>query len=178
MRYLVIFALLFLAIPAFAQNALDNPASHSATNRTSTGYDIVLSGGTPPFTAYQNVNGNWVQHTVIGFPPNLNDYRFFPRNLLPNTSYQWSVTGGTNTAPNGLIFSYTTLAPSTGSFGDVFETNPFFTAIEWFADQGITSGCGGGNYCPNQSVTRGQMAVFICRYHQTFVDPSTVCDNP
>ncbi|MBI5295146.1 MAG: S-layer homology domain-containing protein [Chloroflexi bacterium] len=28
---------------------------------------------------------------------------------------------------------------------------------------GITSGCGGGNYCPNQAVTRAQMAVFLER---------------
>jgi hypothetical protein len=26
---------------------------------------------------------------------------------------------------------------------------------------GITSGCGGGNYCPDQPVTRGEMAVFL-----------------
>jgi len=26
---------------------------------------------------------------------------------------------------------------------------------------GITAGCGGGNYCPDDTVTRGQMAVFI-----------------
>ena len=28
---------------------------------------------------------------------------------------------------------------------------------------GITSGCGGGAYCPNDPVTRSQMAVFIMR---------------
>ncbi len=33
--------------------------------------------------------------------------------------------------------------------------------IEDFAVAGITSGCGGGRFCPNDPVTRGQMAVFI-----------------
>ena len=33
--------------------------------------------------------------------------------------------------------------------------------IERLAVEGITAGCGGGNYCPNSSVTRAQMAVFI-----------------
>ena len=33
--------------------------------------------------------------------------------------------------------------------------------IEGFATKGITGGCGGGNFCPNDPVTRGQMAVFI-----------------
>lgn len=28
---------------------------------------------------------------------------------------------------------------------------------------GITAGCGGGNYCPNNPVTRGQMAVFLAK---------------
>jgi hypothetical protein len=29
------------------------------------------------------------------------------------------------------------------------------------ADRGVTSGCGGGAYCPGAIVTRGQMAVFL-----------------
>jgi ELWxxDGT repeat protein len=33
--------------------------------------------------------------------------------------------------------------------------------IEQLATDGITSGCGGGNYCPDQPVTRGEMAVFL-----------------
>jgi hypothetical protein len=33
--------------------------------------------------------------------------------------------------------------------------------IEEMADRGITSGCGGGNYCPDFSTTRGQMSVFL-----------------
>jgi hypothetical protein len=28
---------------------------------------------------------------------------------------------------------------------------------------GITGGCGGGAYCPDSPVTRGQMAVFLSR---------------
>jgi hypothetical protein len=28
---------------------------------------------------------------------------------------------------------------------------------------GVTAGCGGGNYCPNNSVTRAQMAVFLLK---------------
>ena len=35
--------------------------------------------------------------------------------------------------------------------------------IEQLAEEGITSGCGGGNYCPDGSVTRAQMAVFLVR---------------
>ena len=35
--------------------------------------------------------------------------------------------------------------------------------IEALAGLGVTSGCGGGNYCPNASVTRAQMSVFLLR---------------
>jgi hypothetical protein len=29
--------------------------------------------------------------------------------------------------------------------------------------EGITAGCGDGNYCPESAVTRAQMAVFLVR---------------
>ena len=49
-----------------------------------------------------------------------------------------------------------------GSFSDtaghVFEAD-----IEWLVDQGITSGCGNGRFCPDAVVTRGQMAAFLGR---------------
>jgi hypothetical protein len=35
--------------------------------------------------------------------------------------------------------------------------------INALAASGITSGCGGSSFCPNGSVTRGQMAAFIHR---------------
>jgi hypothetical protein len=35
--------------------------------------------------------------------------------------------------------------------------------IKQLAAEGITTGCGGGNYCPYNPVTRAQMAVFLVR---------------
>jgi hypothetical protein len=35
--------------------------------------------------------------------------------------------------------------------------------IEQLAVEGVTSGCGNGNYCPDNSVTRAQMAVFLVK---------------
>ena len=35
--------------------------------------------------------------------------------------------------------------------------------IEQLASEGVTSGCGNGNYCPDASVTRAQMAVFLVK---------------
>jgi hypothetical protein len=54
--------------------------------------------------------------------------------------------------------------PPTGlRFGDVPANHLFAGWIEAFADEGLTSGCGNGNYCPESPVTRGQMAVFLLR---------------
>jgi serine protease AprX len=50
-----------------------------------------------------------------------------------------------------------------GDFGDVTCPSLFADWIEQLADEGITSGCGGGNFCPNNPNTRGQMAVFLFR---------------
>ncbi|MBI5293976.1 MAG: S-layer homology domain-containing protein [Chloroflexi bacterium] len=53
-------------------------------------------------------------------------------------------------------------ADATGTiFNDVPASNPFAKWIEQLAAEGITGGCGGGNYCPNTPVTREQMAIFL-----------------
>jgi hypothetical protein len=33
--------------------------------------------------------------------------------------------------------------------------------IEAMANEGTTGGCGGGNFCPSNPVTRAEMAVFL-----------------
>jgi predicted outer membrane repeat protein len=53
-------------------------------------------------------------------------------------------------------------ANATGTvFNDVPTDNGFAKWIEQLAAEGITGGCGNGNYCPNTPVTREQMAVFL-----------------
>jgi hypothetical protein len=52
---------------------------------------------------------------------------------------------------------------ATGEFNDVPVDHWAADWIEQLAAEGITSGCGGGNYCPADSVTRDQMAVFLVR---------------
>jgi len=51
---------------------------------------------------------------------------------------------------------------STG-FTDVPVTHWAAPWIKQLAAEGITGGCGGGNYCPNNQVTRAQMAVFLVK---------------
>jgi hypothetical protein len=54
-------------------------------------------------------------------------------------------------------------APATATFGDVPTGYWAFQHIEALAASGITAGCGGGNFCPETTVTRAQMAVFLAK---------------
>ncbi len=57
-------------------------------------------------------------------------------------------------------------------FQDVPDSHTFHTAIDFMAANGITQGCNppaNTNYCPEDPVTRGQMAGFLKRFHDTFI---------
>jgi len=64
----------------------------------------------------------------------------------------------------------------TGIFTDVTCTPGvgFSDWIEQLSIEGITAGCGGGNYCPDNPVTRAQMAVFLLRaeHGSSFLPPA------
>jgi hypothetical protein len=51
-------------------------------------------------------------------------------------------------------------------FTDVPNSHTFHNAIDWMADNGITVGCNppaNNQYCPDDNVSRGQMAAFMKR---------------
>jgi CSLREA domain-containing protein len=50
-----------------------------------------------------------------------------------------------------------------GIFGDLPCPSPFADWIEQLATEGVTAGCGGGNYCPTSPVRRDQMAAFLLK---------------
>jgi hypothetical protein len=75
----------------------------------------------------------------------------------------------------GLVIAWLVLAMAIGAvlpvagggpvappFSDV-AGHPFEEHIEWLRQAGITQGCGGGRFCPNDLVTRGEMAAFLAR---------------
>jgi outer membrane protein assembly factor BamB len=69
--------------------------------------------------------------------------------------------------------------PATGTvFGDVNIGTFAGNYIEALAAAGVTAGCGGGNYCPADPVTREQVAVFLLRTLEgpTYVPPP--CTSP
>ena len=54
-------------------------------------------------------------------------------------------------------------SPTIATFVDVPSGHSFFQFVEALAKSGITGGCGNGNFCPDQTLTRGQMAVFLAK---------------
>jgi hypothetical protein len=87
-----------------------------------------------------------------------------------NRSYFIEVNAGNDHTGNlgwrrGNVYYHLQVSPAPGSsdFGDVPTSSPQFQFIEALFHAGITAGCGSGNFCPNQAVTRGQMAVFLSK---------------
>ena len=76
----------------------------------------------------------------------------------------WGLTddmANQNTPKIQAIDQFATLPPYT--FWDVPPSSPYYNFIYIIAKNSITAGCGNGNYCPDASVTRAQMAVFLLR---------------
>jgi uncharacterized repeat protein (TIGR03803 family) len=60
----------------------------------------------------------------------------------------------------------------TGVFADVPCPSQYADWIEQLAAEGITGGCGGGNYCPGSPVSRAQTAVFLLKaFHGSTYQP-------
>ena len=67
-------------------------------------------------------------------------------------------------------------APATATFTDVPTDAQFFREIEALAASGITAGCNATDFCPENLLTRRQMAAFLARAlglpSQTIPDPA------
>lgn len=73
---------------------------------------------------------------------------------------------------SNIEFEYSSTVGSTPSFVDA-PSNWATLYINGIFAAGITTGCGSGNYCPSQNVTREQMAAFVVRAKEG--EPSTTC---
>jgi hypothetical protein len=83
-----------------------------------------------------------------------------------NNTYLFEVTiTGTAELAGARVYYNRQISPAPGvaTFNDVGTGHPFFQSIEALAASNITTGCGGGNFCPGLPVTRGQMAAFLSR---------------
>jgi hypothetical protein len=104
---------------------------------------------------------------------------------VPGQTFLWNLTGGTITEGQGTSqITFTSGDPGTTmtlevvaeatngcqteatadisvDYLDVAASDPFREFINTITRNGVTAGCGGGNYCPDQLVTRAQMAIFL-----------------
>ena len=115
--------------------------------------------------------------------------------LAPNTTYYWQVQAsnpsGTTKADTGTWWSFTTVntpintwppytPPGVATFADVPSSHWAWNWIERLYSAGITGGCSSSplSYCPEQSVTRAQMAIFLLRgIHGSSYTPPLVGDG-
>jgi hypothetical protein len=76
--------------------------------------------------------------------------------------------------PNGSNDSL--LRSFLADFNDVPTGSLFHDDVTILVKNGITAGCGGGNYCPANPVTRAQMAVFLLKslYGASYVPPPAI----
>jgi uncharacterized protein YkwD len=65
-------------------------------------------------------------------------------------------------AKHGATYSPPAVGATTG-FGDVPLGATYAAWVKQLAAEGVTAGCGGGNFCPLQNVNRAQMATFLVR---------------
>jgi hypothetical protein len=66
---------------------------------------------------------------------------------------------------SGVVGStpYNCVAGGSSAFTDVLPTDTFCRHVHYIAVQNVTLGCGPGMYCPNDLVTRLQMASFVAK---------------
>ncbi len=126
--------------------ALDNTGGNATITVTASNPDCAWSasgpGGFYTVTASTTVGSGTV--TLFAFPNGSG-------NKLTSTI---SIAGA-----NVVFTEWST----TQVFTDVPPTDPFFDAIDLFSQKGITTGCAPAQFCPDENVSRAQMAVFIVR---------------
>jgi hypothetical protein len=164
--------------------------SNTIAARPATHIDTSVLESLAPDT--QGQQKTWLLHIGDSFTdvPTTNGFYRFIETLLHH-----SVTGGcggTNYCPSQAttrdqmsVFvliakegaGYAPPACGTPVFADVPASNPFCRFIEELFRRGVVNGCGGGNYCPTQAVSREQMSVFVLRTLDTALNPPN-CTTP
>lgn len=114
---------------------------------------VALSTGVPE-TPGCNVFSTPLTFPVVNNAENSYAFVFF--NTTTDSSTRWK---------NARVYYRLQISPApvSATFSDVPVGHPLHQFIEALASSGITAGCGGGNFCPNDPVTRGQMAVFLAK---------------
>jgi serine protease len=90
---------------------------------------------------------------------------FTDTGLDPERTYRYCLTAQDQAGNRSPLSNGASATTQPISFADVSASNPHRQGIHWMAREGITLGCDadGTRFCPNDPVTRAQMASFISR---------------
>ena len=102
-----------------------------------------------------NTGCGYVSDATLSYTLDNNTRELMLDVALPNDSQLTSLAGAI------VGYHLQISAPSSQTFADVPPTYLYYRAIEALAASGIASGCGAGNFCPDQAVSRGEMAKFL-----------------
>jgi hypothetical protein len=91
-------------------------------------------------------------------------------------TYTLTVTANNGTPPNATQTFTLIVTAACGGFTDVTTGDSFCNASEWLKNRGVTLGCTATTYCPSQTVTRAQMALFMQRLGDA-IAPAVYSDN-
>jgi hypothetical protein len=119
----------------------------------------------PPIVpiTFNDTSGNWAQYWIESLKSDGATGGCGNGNYCPNDSVtRAQMAVFLLKSKYGSGYTPPAIGSSTG-FTDVPVTHWAAAWIKQLAAEGITSGCGAGIYCPDSSVTRAQMAVFLLR---------------
>src|SRR5260370_11675248 len=113
-------------------------------------------------TRFGRDTGNLYMQEYPSFDSHLSTYTHTPALQI---LFQGSWRLGRSESRRSLSSFPQTCSPATGPCSSTVALvrTPLFTYIQKMKDLGITSGCGTTTYCPDDAVTRGQMAVILLR---------------
>ncbi len=156
---------------SYGNTADFDPGAGTSYLTSAGGWDIFVS-------KLENTNPN----IFVDVPPSHSVWQYIER------LYNAGITGGCSLVPlmycpentvtraqmavfllrgiHGSDYIPPAVGDSTG-FVDVPTNHPVAAWIKQLAAEGITGGCSNGNYCPDATVTRAQMAVFLLRSKYT-----------
>ncbi len=159
---------------------VSNPATRPALHWDATLTENLSSGGSKQWTVH-------IGHSFTDVPPSAFAYSFIEtlfhtgitagcgNNMYcPGTSItRWQMAvflakalAGANVPASGTVEglgSYNCVSGGTSLFADVPPTDSGCKHIHYIAAKKVTAGCGGGDFCPGDTVTRWQAAVFLAK---------------
>lgn len=146
-----------------------SPSGECSYSLSPTGGSFTGAGGSSSFTLTTGETCEWV---IVATEPWIHVVGVGQGTGSKTFSYSVDAhEGDTNRVGQILVGGLVFTVFQGVLFDDVPPDHPFFLEIGKLSARGVTVGCGEGNYCPNQTVARQEMAAFIIRALGVFDPP-------